>query len=101
MGGIAIVTAAADSSLYRMMSSDNMGILIQPENKDECVAAIIDNIYNDQNAEKSTNARGYAEKYLHQDNILLQYFKDFSFTHEQSPFVFVTPAVTMNQGELQ
>jgi colanic acid biosynthesis glycosyl transferase WcaI len=101
VGGIAIVTAAVDSSLYRMMSSDNMGILIQPENKDEFVSAIIDNIYSDQNEEKSLNARGYAEKYLHQDNILLQYFKDFSFTHEQSPFVFVTPAVTMNQGELQ
>ena len=65
VGGIAIVTAAVDSSLYRMMSSDNMGILIQPENKDEFVSAIIDNIYSDQNEEKSLNARGYAEKYLH------------------------------------
>ena len=101
VGGISIVTATAGSSLHDIMSSEDMGILIEPENKDEFVSAIISNINSDQNAEKSKNARSYAEKYLELDTILLRYFKDVLFTCENPRFLFTGPAVSVNHGHLQ
>ena len=74
VGGVAIVTASNGSSLYNIMNSTNMGILIEPENQDELVAAIINNIHSDQIAIKGRNARIYAEHFLSNTKILVEHF---------------------------
>ena len=54
-----------------------MGILIEPENQEALVKAIINNIRNLSRSkfeEKGKNARIYAEKFLEKDKILNNYF---------------------------
>jgi colanic acid biosynthesis glycosyl transferase WcaI len=74
VGGVAIVTAPKGSSLYDIMSSANMGILIEPDNQEALVTAI-SNIVDSQHAEKVANARRYAELNLSTDKILNGFFK--------------------------
>lgn len=73
VGGVAIVTASKDTSLYNIINSSNMGILIEPENEQELVDAIR-NLNEKESEEKSTNARIYAERNLSKDKILSEYF---------------------------
>ena len=75
VGGVAIVTACDGSSLYNIMSSTDMGILIEPDSQNDLLAAIIDNVDSLELEVKSKNARRYAEKFLNCENILPEYFK--------------------------
>lgn len=73
VGGVAIVTANEGTSLYDIMSSTNMGILIEPESLEALVAAIT-NVKDVEFKEMSSNARLYAENCLSSNKILGDYF---------------------------
>lgn len=75
VGGLAIVTASEGTSLYNIMSSTNMGIVIEPENQDELVAAI-SSVANGNFNDKSKKAREYAEQYLCRNRILSNCFTE-------------------------
>lgn len=74
VGGLALVTAHPDTSLYNYLSANNMGILIEPENQEVLTKAIEKAIHED-NLEIKKNARTYAVGYLSMDNILARYMQ--------------------------
>ena len=79
VGGVAIVTANNDTSLHEIMSATNMGTVIEPENQEALVEAILDNISNINNCrfeEMGKNARAYAETFLEKGKILNKYFSN-------------------------
>ena len=71
-GGVAIVTANPETSLYDIMSSSDIGILIEPENQFIMNKAIDDALKGDL-ALKGINARIYAVNNLSIDEILPRY----------------------------
>jgi colanic acid biosynthesis glycosyl transferase WcaI len=73
VGGVAIVTATEGTSLHNIMSSADMGILIEPEDQEALVAAI-STIRDFEFKEKGRNARQYAETNLCSNQILDSYF---------------------------
>ena len=73
VGGVAIVTASEGTSLYNIMNSTNMGILIEPENQEALVSAIT-NVKDVEFKEMGLNARYYAEANLSNNQILGDYF---------------------------
>jgi len=73
VGGLAIVTAAENTSLYNLINAANTGILIYPEDRDALIGAI-KSIGNLKHKEKSINARRYAENNLSKNKILSEYF---------------------------
>jgi len=73
VGGVAIVTASEGTSLYNIMNSTNMGILIEPENQEALVSAIT-NVKDVEFKEMGLNARYYAEANLSNNQILRDYF---------------------------
>lgn len=101
VGGVSLVTAPAGSSLHDIMSSLDMGILVEPENQQEFVSAILDNMNSMQHENKSENARCFAEKFLKSDIILRQYFKNISNLTEPPQYLFKGSPVVVNHGHLQ
>ncbi len=75
VGGVAIVTANPGTSLYSIMKSGDMGVLIAPENDGALRAGILEAITSDLKL-KSANARSYAERHLSVDVILSKYTKE-------------------------
>jgi len=72
VGGVSIITASKESSLYQVVESNNMGVLVEPENRTELLKAIEKTIQND-NAAINRNARAYAEKFLSIQNVISRY----------------------------
>ncbi len=72
VGGVAIITANEGSSLYDVVSSHKMGILIEPENSSTLTAAINHTLKNNDDTIQQ-NARLYAEQYLSIDGIFRKY----------------------------
>ena len=63
VGGVALVTTSKDSSLYDMVCDNNIGVVIEPESRQELTHAIEDLIHSDK--EKiSRNAFRYANEFL-------------------------------------
>jgi colanic acid biosynthesis glycosyl transferase WcaI len=63
VGGVALVTTSKDSSLYEMVCDNNIGVVIEPESRQELTDAIEDLIHSDK--EKiSSNAFRYANEFL-------------------------------------
>jgi colanic acid biosynthesis glycosyl transferase WcaI len=75
IGGVAIVSANPNTSLYDIMASTDMGFVIAPENLESLENAILKAINND-NTEKERKARSYAVKYLSRKSILSRYAED-------------------------
>jgi colanic acid biosynthesis glycosyl transferase WcaI len=75
VGGVAIVTANKGTSLYEIVSSNDLGILIEPENQEALTATIINitDIANELEL-KSKNAREYAVNNLGTNRILERFF---------------------------
>lgn len=73
VGGVAIVTAGKGTSLYEVISSGNMGILVEPDNEKALLDAIINSV-DSELKEHSENARLYAEKNLSAYKILDDFF---------------------------
>lgn len=63
VGGVSIITANKNSSLYQEVQANNMGVLVEPDNRSELLAAIESTLNND-NAHINKNARAYAENFL-------------------------------------
>jgi colanic acid biosynthesis glycosyl transferase WcaI len=75
VGGLAIITGSPNSSLYEMVSSNNIGILVNPDNIGELTEAIEAVLLSD-NKMIRHNARRYAEENLNIDKIFMRYFKN-------------------------
>jgi colanic acid biosynthesis glycosyl transferase WcaI len=71
-GGLAIVTAEMDSTLYNLATSHNVAVVVEPENITALTAAIMSCLEDDMNAIKM-NARSYAMKYLDKEAILTNF----------------------------
>ena len=69
VGGLALVTADPDTSLYDEIAGNNAGILIRPDDPDALLEGIKDAVYND-HGDKRQNARRYAENNLSADRLL-------------------------------
>jgi colanic acid biosynthesis glycosyl transferase WcaI len=72
VGGVSIITASKNSSLYQVVEANNMGVLVEPENRTELLMAIERTLNND-NALINKNARAYAEKFLSIHNVISRY----------------------------
>jgi len=72
VGGVSIITASKNSSLYQVVSSNNMGVLVEPENRTELLTAIEKTLSNN-NEVINKNARAYAEKFLSIQNVISRY----------------------------
>jgi colanic acid biosynthesis glycosyl transferase WcaI len=77
VGGLSIVTAEKETSLYDIVQNNNLGIVIEPENEDALYESIV-MVYNQmQNPEESAqihdlknNAKSFAIQYLHKESII-------------------------------
>jgi len=74
VGGLAIITANKNSSLFDVVDAHKMGVLIEPENAGALVAAIDHTLVNNHSNDANRNARLYAEEYLSIEQI----FKKFA-----------------------
>ncbi|GEO10443.1 WcaI family glycosyltransferase [Segetibacter aerophilus] len=73
VGGVAIVTASKGTSLHDVISSNNLGILVEPDNKEALLDAITSAV-DDEFKDKKENARLYAENNLSAHIILDDFF---------------------------
>jgi colanic acid biosynthesis glycosyl transferase WcaI len=71
-GGCAIVSAVHGTSLYEVISDNELGILIDPESVDSLKNGIEKALCEDLQVYK-TNARQFSKKYLNKDSILRQF----------------------------
>ena len=75
IGGLSLVTAKPDTTLYNVLNEHEMGVVIMPENELLLKEAIIECCSNDFSAQRK-NARAYAEQYLNKENILKKVLTD-------------------------
>ncbi len=78
VGGLAVITAPPLSSLFRIVSTHNMGILAEPENQNALTNAI-KNALNHVDGTINNNARNYAKNHLSIDEVLKKYVQDMDF----------------------
>lgn len=74
VGGLALVTASENTSLYEVITQHNIGIVIPPEDETELENVILD-CCDRGYALKRQNARQYAATALNKNEILQQVFK--------------------------
>jgi colanic acid biosynthesis glycosyl transferase WcaI len=77
VGGVSIITASKNSSLYQLVEANKMGVLVEPDNRGELLAAIERTLNND-NAHINKNARAYAENFLSIQKVITGY-AEFAF----------------------
>lgn len=77
VGGLAVITAPANSSLHKIVDENKMGILAEPENQQELNQAI-QFALNQNDDQIRNNARNYAKKYLSINEILKKYSADMA-----------------------
>ncbi len=77
VGGLAVITAPALSSLYKIIYNNQMGVLAEPENQAALTTAI-ESALNQADKNINDNARNYAKKYLSINEILKQYLADMA-----------------------
>ncbi|WP_020605118.1 WcaI family glycosyltransferase [Spirosoma spitsbergense] len=68
-GGCALVSAVPGTTLFDVVSTHNMGILIEPESAEKLVTTIRESLVSDLTPYRA-NARRYAEKFLNREVIL-------------------------------
>ena len=77
VGGLSIVTAEKETSLYDIVQGNNMGIVIEPENEDALLESLMD-VYNQIQSlgesfkihDLKNNAKNFAFKYLKKESII-------------------------------
>jgi len=72
VGGVSIITANKNSSLYQLVEANKIGVLVEPDNRSELLAAIERTLNND-NAHINKNARAYAENFLSIQKVIAGY----------------------------
>jgi len=83
VGGVSIVTALPDSSLYQLVSNNNVGIISEPENVQSLIIAISKGISNSTN-EIRNNALNYAKTHLLIGNIVSKYTQNLLESAKQN-----------------
>lgn len=83
VGGVPIVTARPGTSLYDIMKSSDMGILIDPENEEALKKSIEDALTIDLTT-KACNARAYAQNYFSVDEVLSRYATNVFIDRERN-----------------
>jgi len=73
VGGLAVVTAAENTNLFRLITDNDMGFAIEPEN-DLLLTRTIENATISDNENIKKNALHYATNFLEKDNVLPDYF---------------------------
>ena len=73
VGGLALVSAQAETNLHTIISSNNIGLLIEPENHASLATSIL-NAIDQPHTELKDNARRYAEECLAVDKIIARFF---------------------------
>jgi colanic acid biosynthesis glycosyl transferase WcaI len=71
IGGLAIISAPKNSSLFHLVSKNKLGLLITPENDLELISAIVEVIEKDTSI--NDNARNYATQHFSINNVLSSY----------------------------
>lgn len=69
IGGLAIATANPGTTLYEVITANQMGIIVSPDNELELSNAIVD-CFECDHSQKRINARNFAEHNLNKDIIL-------------------------------
>jgi colanic acid biosynthesis glycosyl transferase WcaI len=69
IGGLAIATANPGTTLYEVITTNQMGIIVSPDNELELSNAIVD-CFECDHSQKRINARNFAEHNLNKDIIL-------------------------------
>jgi colanic acid biosynthesis glycosyl transferase WcaI len=77
VGGLAVITAPAQSSLYNIIHKYQIGILAEPENQTALTNAI-HLALNQLNGSITDNARNYAKNFLSINEILMKYTEDMA-----------------------
>jgi len=72
VGGLALVTANNGTSLHRLVSTHNMGIVVEAEDQEALNEGIIRSMH-DSAAEMARNGRAYAENYLAVGKIMTRF----------------------------
>ena len=73
VGGLAIITAHKNSSLFDVVDTHKMGVLVEPENSGALIAAIDHTLVNNHVNDANRNARLYAEEYLSIEQIFRKF----------------------------
>jgi colanic acid biosynthesis glycosyl transferase WcaI len=74
VGGLAIVAASEGTTLHQLVSTNRIGILIDPENKNSLLRAV-ENVLKNNCEHIKRNARAYAEEFLSVENVLPKYVR--------------------------
>ncbi len=77
VGGLAVITAPVQSTLFHIVNTNRIGILAEPENEVALTNAI-KSALNQVNGNITDNARNYAKKYLSINEILVKYTEDIA-----------------------
>ncbi|WP_346881376.1 WcaI family glycosyltransferase [uncultured Algibacter sp.] len=78
VGGLALITANADSGLHALVNKYNMGILVDAENQNALNMGIEEAVKIENHVELTLNARKYAEEYLDINNIMRAFESEIS-----------------------
>ncbi len=78
VGGLALITANTDSSLYKIVNKHQMGVLVSTEDQDALNEAILSAFRNLDTEKIKQAARAYAEHYLAIDTIMLSFEKQIN-----------------------
>ena len=70
VGGLALITANRDSSLYRVVSKYEMGIIVAAENQEALNLGVLRAFENRETGKIKKAARAYAEEYLSKDKVM-------------------------------
>jgi colanic acid biosynthesis glycosyl transferase WcaI len=73
VGGVAVVTAAENTNLFRLITANNIGFAIEPEN-DMLLSRTIENATISNNENIRNNALQYATNFLEKNKVLSDYF---------------------------
>ena len=77
VGGLSLVTAEPESTLHSLITANNIGILLEPDNPSALSSAILE-IIDKPNFEIKSNARKYAELNLSLDSVVSSFFDQLS-----------------------
>ncbi|MGY8914249.1 MAG: WcaI family glycosyltransferase [Flavobacteriales bacterium] len=75
VGGVALITANSDSSLYQLVNKYQMGVLVTAENQAALNEGILKAFQNKENKSVKDAARAYAQEYLAIDNVMQAFEK--------------------------
>jgi colanic acid biosynthesis glycosyl transferase WcaI len=86
VGGLALVTATKESSLHDIISTHEMGIVIEPENQSALIASIR-NAVGQSFAALQDNARNFAKEYLTINKVIEKFLDEVMIAKKTLPTV--------------